>query len=186
MEQDTRSGELRVWLDKLRQDVSRQLEDESLPERTRQITAGLPLVAEAVCRYLHTGAEPDDLIQIGTVGLIKALDDGAGDQEDRVISCIEAQLQDYCDRNGLRGEGQPDSEEDLPDEKMNRLTEPERKVLTMRFGLQGEESRTAAEVAQLLGCSVEEVSGMQRTALRKLNGTKRAGRNIRVLRPFEE
>lgn len=187
--QDIRSEKLRLRLEQLREDVNRELEDETLSERTRQITAGLPLVAETACRYLHTGVTLDDLIQIGTVGLIKALDDGADDQEEQVVAYIEAELQDYCDRNGWKQEPpceESGSDEDHLEEKMKRLTEPEQKILVMRFGLRGEESRTAAEVAELLGLSLQEVSELQRTALRKMNGTCGFKRKNRVLKLFEE
>jgi RNA polymerase sigma-B factor len=42
--------------------------------RERAIAGGLPLVRSIARRYVHTGEPLDDLVQVGTIGLIKAVD----------------------------------------------------------------------------------------------------------------
>src|SRR3954463_1188596 len=45
-----------------------------LSSRSETIEAHLPLVRSIARRYLHSGEPLDDLVQVGTVGLIKAVD----------------------------------------------------------------------------------------------------------------
>lgn len=53
-------------------------------------------------------------------------------------------------------------------EAVGRLTEREQRVLSQRFGLDGEEARTLAEVGADLGISLERVRQIQKAALDKI------------------
>ncbi|MBA2348142.1 MAG: sigma-70 family RNA polymerase sigma factor [Solirubrobacterales bacterium] len=50
------------------------------------------------------------------------------------------------------------------------LPEPERKVVHLRFGTDGDVPRTAAQAARELGCSTREVASLEERALAKLSG----------------
>src|SRR5262249_2930832 len=49
-------------------------EDNDLAARERLIEAYLPLVASLARRYAHRGERLEDLVQVGAIGLIKAVD----------------------------------------------------------------------------------------------------------------
>ena len=50
------------------------------------------------------------------------------------------------------------------------LPEPERKVVHLRFGTDGDVPRTAAQAARELGVSTREVTSLEERALAKLAG----------------
>ena len=52
---------------------------------------------------------------------------------------------------------------------LDRLSERERRILRLRFGLDGEAVRTLDEVGAELNCSNERVRQLQNRALRKLH-----------------
>ena len=57
---------------------------------------------------------------------------------------------------------------------LTALTEREAHVLTLRFGLRGEESRTLAEVGQMLKLTRERVRQIELGALRKIGEALKA------------
>ena len=50
------------------------------------------------------------------------------------------------------------------------LTERERQILVMRYGLQGQREATQSEIGELLGISRSYVSRIEKKALQKLRG----------------
>ena len=64
--------------------------------RNKLIEHNLRLVAHIVKKYYATGAEPDDLISIGTIGLIKAVSTFKSDKKIRLATyaarCIENEI----------------------------------------------------------------------------------------------
>jgi RNA polymerase primary sigma factor len=62
---------------------------------------------------------------------------------------------------------------------LGHLTEQEREVLALRFGLDGKERHTLAEIGRLLDVSRERVRQVELKALRKLrNLTRRVPPNL--------
>jgi len=57
-------------------------------ERNARIEAGLPQAAVIAREYLDSGLSYDDLVQVGCIGLIKAVDSGT-DPEPLIRSEIE-------------------------------------------------------------------------------------------------
>ena len=79
----------------------------------------------------------------------------------------------------------PDAAQDVSlkdriDEVMNDLPKREQLILRKRFGLDGEEPHTLAEVGDLLDVSAERVRQLQESALRRL----KAPRKLQRLRAF--
>ena len=67
--------------------------------RNRLVEHNLRLVAHIVKKYCGTGADPDDLVSIGTIGLIKAVNTFNGEKNIRLSSyasrCIENEILMY-------------------------------------------------------------------------------------------
>jgi RNA polymerase primary sigma factor len=57
---------------------------------------------------------------------------------------------------------------------LTALTEREAHVLTLRFGLRGEEERTLAEVGEALGLTRSRVHQIERDALKKISEALKA------------
>lgn len=175
--------------------------------RNTLIEHNLRLVAHIVKKYYTSYKDQDDLISVGTIGLIKAIDSydvnngarfatyaGKCLQNEILMyfrsqkkSSLENSLNDPVDTDK---EGNPltyldilCSEEDIVDEIDMRirstlvykalkeaLNERERKIIAMRYGLDGHGvSRAQREVAAALGISRSYVSRIEKTALEKIN-----------------
>lgn len=67
--------------------------------RNKLVEHNLRLVAHIVKKYYHTGADPDDLVSIGTIGLIKAVNTFNKNKSVRLSSyasrCIENEILMY-------------------------------------------------------------------------------------------
>lgn len=166
----------------------------------------LRLVAHIVKKFDSTGEDNDDLISIGTIGLIKAINTFNKAKGTRLATyaakCIENEILMHLrsikknrqevsiyDPIGIDKEGNeitlidvlgtdPEVVADLVEndfeqkrllEKVTRLTNREKRVLEMRFGLFNGARRTQREIARRLGISRSYVSRIEKRAITKLN-----------------
>ena len=165
----------------------------------------LRLVAHIIKKYYGKQNEQDDLVSIGTIGLIKAIDTFNPDKNIRLSSyasrCIENEIlmhfragkktaQDISlnetidtDKDGnpltlLDIMAVDDHILDDLDRKLNtqklgkficeELTEREKTIIVLRYGLNGSEPVTQKNVAKLLGISRSYVSRIETKALKQL------------------
>lgn len=171
------------------------------------VERNLRLVAHIVKKYSYPGKEVDDLISIGTVGLIKAIDSFDSSKGTRLATyaakCIENEILMLIRNNkknksevylqdpiGIDKEGNEislmdvlSSDEDSIIEiveskiqikklysKINTcLSEREKNVVEMRYGLLEGKPKTQREIAKILGISRSYVSRIEKRALKKLN-----------------
>ena len=166
--------------------------------RNELIEHNLRLVAHIVKKYYNTGADQDDMISIGTIGLIKAVSTFNATYASR---CIENEIlmffrnqkktaQDVFisdpidtdkDGNTLTLIDVIADKSDIADEidtkiKVEKLrvilpvclTERERLIIEMRYGLCGREELTQREIAKKLNISRSYVSRIEKSALEKL------------------
>ena len=165
------------------------------------IEHNLRLVAHVVKKYQYLDEDPEDLISIGTIGLIKAVVTFNADKGNRLAAyaskCIENEILMYLrskkksnkevslyepigtDREG--NEIKLYDEEDVSEkiylreniqklyEKVeSELSDRERLVLKMRYGLYSGEEYTQREIARQLGISRSYVSRIEKSAVEKL------------------
>ena len=76
------------------------------------------------------------------------------------VICSEEDLFENFSAKELRGQ--------LREAMQRVLTERERKILTLRYGLNGDEALTQGETAQLCGISRSYVSRIEKKAMTKL------------------
>ena len=173
--------------------------------RNELIEHNLRLVAHIVKKYYNTGADQDDMISIGTIGLIKAVSTFNTDKGIHLATyasrCIENEIlmffrnqkktaQDVFisdpidtdkDGNTLTLIDVIADKSDISDEidtkiKVEKLrvilpiclTERERLIIEMRYGLCGREELTQREIAKKLNISRSYVSRIEKSALEKL------------------
>ncbi len=176
-----------------------------LDARNILIERNLRLVAHIMKKYYAQGSDQEDLISIGTIGLIKGIttfDPSKGARlatyaarcvENEILMHFRSQkkssqdvsLSDYIE-TGTDGAALSlmdvvSQDDDLFEQVTNRellrqmgkavdtvLTEQERQVICMRYGLGGQTPRRQREVAQATGISRSYVSRIEKRALEKL------------------
>ncbi|MDY3282424.1 RNA polymerase sporulation sigma factor SigE [Dysosmobacter sp.] len=176
-------------------------------ESARQalIEHNLRLVVYIARRFENTGINIEDLISIGTIGLIKAVGTYQPAKNIKLATyasrCIENEILMYLRKNAARkGEVSFDEplntdwdgnelllsdvlgtdgdtvmrpiEEDvdrsLLSAALQTLSDRERQIITMRFGLGGGKERTQKEVADHLGISQSYISRLEKRIIQRL------------------
>lgn len=176
-----------------------------LEARNVLIERNLRLVAHIMKKYYAQGTDQEDLISIGTIGLIKGISTFDASKGARLATyaarCVENEILMYF--RGQRKSAQDVSlsdyietgtdgaalslmdvvseDEDLLEHVSNRemirqlrgamdqcLTDQERQVLILRYGLDGCPARRQREVAQITGISRSYVSRIEKRGLEKL------------------
>ena len=176
-----------------------------LEARNILIERNLRLVAHIMKKYYAQVSDQEDLISIGTIGLIKAVNTYRTEKKIKLATyasrCIENEilmyfraqrksshdvsLSDYIE-TGTDGAALSlmdvvSQEEDMAESFCNReqvqlvgelvdtcLTEQEKRVICMRYGLQGYSPQRQREVAKATGISRSYVSRIEKRALEKL------------------
>lgn len=192
----------------------KKLKEGDMLAKSILVERNLRLVAHIVKKYSYPGKEVDDLISIGTVGLIKAIDSFDVSKGTRLATyaakCIENEILMLIRNNkktknevylqdpiGIDKEGNEislmdvlSSDEDSIIEiveskiqikklysKINTcLSEREKNVVEMRYGLLEGKPKTQREIAKILGISRSYVSRIEKRALKKLNKELSFGR----------
>ena len=181
-----------------------------LEARNVLVERNLRLVAHIMKKYYASESDQEDLISIGTIGLIKAVSSYKLDKNIRLATyasrCIENEIlmhfragrkraQDVSlselietgtDGAALELQDVVAGEEDLLEELSSRenarrlraaveavLTDQEREVVSMRYGLFGRQAQKQREVAARLGISRSYVSRIEKRALERLRETLR-------------
>lgn len=195
------SGEEAEYIRLLREGTS----EEAGQAKEILIERNLRLVAHIAKKYQNVDEEMEDLISVGCIGLIKAIDTfdaGKGRLATYACRCIDNELlmllrsKKKCSREvslfepiGQDKEGneihlvdvieqqQPDIIECMELGKNvrrlqsllnNCLTDRERQILIMRYGLQGQQEATQSEIGALMGISRSYVSRIEKKAIQKL------------------
>ena len=174
--------------------------------RQELILHNLRLVSHIVRKYYATAKNQEDLISIGTIGLIKAVDTFRVSEGARFATygarCIQNEiLMHFRSQKKLSAEvslnetidvdrdGNPltyidvlsceesfceDIERKISSEKAARLvksllTDRERQIIVLRYGMEGREPLTQREVAEKLKISRSYVSRIEKGAIEKLS-----------------
>jgi len=176
-----------------------------LEARNILIERNLRLVSHIMKKYYTNASDQEDLISIGTIGLIKGITTFDMNKGARLATyaarCVENEilmyfrsqkksaqdvsLSDYietgADGAALSLMDVVGQDEDLLEQVSNReliqqllkavdtaLTEQERQVVILRYGLGGRTAQRQREVAQTIGISRSYVSRIEKRALEKL------------------
>lgn len=191
------SEQLKLMMDG--QDIERERAKSELIQRN------LRLVVYIAKKFDNTGVENDDLISIGTIGLIKAINSFKVDKNIKLATyasrCIENEILMYLRRtarlksevsfdeplntdfegnelllsdilgtsaDSVYGEIESSAEKEQLKEALKKLSERERKIMFLRFGLGGGEEMTQKDVADLLGISQSYISRLEKKIILRL------------------
>ena len=135
--------------------------------RQKLIEHNLRLVAHIAKKYYADENDRDDLVSIGTVGLIKAVDSFDPTKGIRLSSyasrCIENEILMF-----FRSAKKTAQDVSLNDAVKTRLSPREREIILLRYGLTGQRPLVQREVAKKLNISRSYVSRLEKKALQKL------------------
>ena len=179
--------------------------DEADEAKSALIQHNLRLVVYIARKFDNTGVDADDLISIGTIGLIKAINSFNPDKNIKLATyasrCIENEILMYLRRTArlksevsfdeplntdfegnelllsdilgtsaesVYGEIELTAEKEILQKAMEKLTDRERKIMSLRFGLSGGEELTQKEVADMLGISQSYISRLEKKIIERL------------------
>ncbi len=197
----------------LPQPFSREQEEEYLERlssgdveaKSGLIEHNLRLVVYIAKRFENTGVDMEDLISVGTIGLIKAVNSFNSDKKIKLATyasrCIENEILMYLRKvSKLKSEVSLDEplntdwegnvlllsdilgtdadviykdiessvEKDILRQSFMKLSERERTIMELRFGLMGREERTQKEIADMMGISQSYISRLEKKILSRL------------------
>ncbi|EZP77957.1 sporulation sigma factor SigE [Parageobacillus genomosp. 1] len=173
--------------------------------RSLLIERNLRLVVYIARKFENTGINIEDLISIGTIGLIKAVNTFNPEKKIKLATyasrCIENEILMYLRRNNkVRSEVSFDeplnidwdgnelllsdvlgTEDDVITKDLEadvdrrllfnalrQLSEREKQIMELRFGLSGGEEKTQKDVADLLGISQSYISRLEKRIIKRL------------------
>lgn len=175
-------------------------------EKAREmlIVHNLRLVVYIARKFESTGICVEDLISIGTIGLIKAVNTFCPERNIKLATyasrCIENEILMYLRKNNQRVEvsideplnidwdgnelllsdvlgTDPDTinlhieqevERNVLNNAVSKLSDRERVIMEMRFGLNGRKEHTQKEVASLIGISQSYISRLEKKIINRL------------------
>ena len=176
--------------------------------KQRLIEHNLRLVVFIARRFENTGINLEDLISIGTIGLIKAIGTYRRDKNIKLATyssrCIENEILMYIrkisgqkvevsleepinmdydgnelllsdilgtDENVVTGRLEDAVDLQLLRMALKELSDRERELVLMRYGLEGRKELTQKEVAQKMGISQSYISRLEKKIMIKLRKT---------------
>ena len=182
-------------------DFSLRAENGDEAARKKLIEHNLRLVVYIAKKFDNTGVSIEDLISIGTIGLIKAVNTFRADRNIKLATyasrCIENEILMYLRKTGRQklevsldvdwdgnelllsdvlgtdgSEVDRELEESVDRELLHaalkKLSAREKRIVELRFGLNGESEYTQKQVADMLGISQSYISRLEKRIMRSL------------------
>lgn len=184
--------------------LSRLKNDEEVV-RTILIERNLRLVVYIARKFENTGVGVEDLVSIGTIGLIKAVNTFDPDKKIKLATyasrCIENEILMYLRRNNrtkteisfdeplnIDWDGnelllsdilgtdndiiyrylEDEIDKQLLEIALRKLSEREKRIMELRFGLNDGVEKTQKEVADMLGISQSYISRLEKRIIKRL------------------
>ena len=187
------------------EEILREIEKDNFERRELLVVHNLRLVVYIARKFENTGVGIEDLVSIGTIGLIKAVNTFRPSKKIKLATyasrCIENEILMYLRKTASR-KNEMSIDEPLnvdwdgnelllsdvlgsdsdsvnrnieqQDEKrrilclVQNLSERERQIMTMRFGLFGSKEYTQKQVADMMGISQSYISRLEKRIVQKL------------------
>lgn len=177
--------------------------DESV--KGQLIEHNLRLVVYIARRFDNSGVDLDDLVSVGTIGLIKAVNSFNADKNIKLATyasrCIENEILMHLrktvkiktevsfdeplntdmdgnelllsdvmgtDNDVVYKNIESGVENELLKEALKKLNQRERKIMCLRYGLDGTDEKTQKEVADMLGISQSYISRLEKKIIGRL------------------
>ncbi len=182
-----------------------KLAQDDVEAKSLLIEHNLRLVVYIAKRFENTGINIEDLISIGTIGLIKAVNTFKPDKKIKLATyssrCIENEILMYLRKThsqktevsfdeplntdydgnelllsdvlGTENDTvmrplEDDADKQLLFEALDRLSDRERDIVVMRYGIGGQKEQTQKEVAEKMGISQSYISRLEKRIMSRL------------------
>lgn len=186
-------------------EVLARLREGSDEARRTLIERNLRLVVYIARRFENTGINLEDLVSIGAIGLIKAINTFDSEKNIKLATyasrCIENEILMYLrktstqkseislseplntdwdgnelllsdilgtDNDMVMRPLEDDVDRELLMHALTKLSQREREIISLRFGLSGGKERTQKEVADILGISQSYISRLEKRIILRL------------------
>ncbi len=186
-------------------EIIKELHSGSVKARDKLVEHNLRLVVYIAKKFESSGINIEDLVSIGTIGLIKAVNTFKADKNIKLATyasrCIENEilmhlrkvnqqrldisldeplnvdwdgnellLSDVLGSDGLEINDNVEYEDEkrILHNCMDELSDRERLIMCMRFGMNGKKEHTQKEVADILGISQSYISRLEKRIILKL------------------
>ncbi|MBR3130039.1 MAG: RNA polymerase sporulation sigma factor SigE [Clostridia bacterium] len=173
--------------------------------KDKLIVHNLRLVVYLARKFENTGVQTEDLISIGTIGLIKAVETFKSEKKIKLATyasrCIENEilmhlrrttklklevsfeeplnvdwdgnellLEDILgtDPDVVSRDMEDEAERDLLNRALAKLSDCERDIIDLRFGLRNGEAQTQKQVADAMGISQSYISRLEKRIMKRL------------------
>ena len=173
--------------------------------KDKLIVHNLRLVVYLARKFENTGVQTEDLISIGTIGLIKAVETFKSEKKIKLATyasrCIENEilmhlrrttklklevsfeeplnvdwdgnellLEDILgtDPDVVSRDMEDEVERDLLNQALSKLSDRERDIIDLRFGLKNGEVQTQKQVADAMGISQRYISRLEKRIMKRL------------------
>ena len=144
--------------------------------REQLIVHNLRLVVYIARKFDNSGSNIEDLISIGTIGLIKAVNTFCPDRNIKLATyasrCIENEILMHLRKTASRKNeisiDEPEDEKYLLLSFIDKLPAREKQIMQMRFGMGGYNEYTQKQVADTLGISQSYISRLEKRIIVKL------------------
>ncbi len=173
--------------------------------RNKLIEHNLRLVVFLSKKYENTKIDLEDLVSIGTIGLIKGVNTYKLDKNIKLATyasrCIDNEILMFLRKNKKRrgeisfedslsydAEGnelhledilgtesdivtkglEEETDKNMLYEEINKLNKRDKKIMTLRYGLNNQDEMTQKDVADLLGISQSYISRIEKKVIRRL------------------
>ena len=187
------------------EEILLEIENDNFERRELLVVHNLRLVVYIARKFENTGVGIEDLISIGTIGLIKAVNTFRPSKKIKLATyasrCIENEILMYLRKTASRKNEMSIDEPlnvdwdgnelllgdvlgsasdsvnrniEYQDEKrrilslVKQLSDRERQIMTMRFGLFGSKEYTQKQVADMMGISQSYISRLEKRIVQKL------------------
>ena len=179
--------------------------DGDLFARDKLIEHNLRLVVFLAKKYENTGVDLEDLVSIGTIGLIKGIKTFSKDKNIKLATyasrCIDNEILMFlrknkkiksevsfdeslsfdADGNELKLEDilgtdadvvtkniEEETDKKIVLNEINKLSDRDREIIVLRYGLLGHEEMTQKDVADMLGISQSYISRIEKKVIKRL------------------
>ena len=123
--------------------------------KDKLIEHNLRLVVFLAKKYENTGVDLEDLVSIGTIGLIKGINTFHRDKNIKLATYASKGVETEDDKKLMINE-------------VLRLEPRDRDIMILRYGLLGQEEKTQKEVADMLGISQSYISRIEKKVIKRL------------------
>ena len=156
----------------------KEYESGSIDAKNKLIEHNLRLVVFLAKKYDNTKVDLEDLVSIGTIGLIKGINTYKLDKKIKLATyasrCIDNEILMYLRKNKKRNADISLEDSDMKlllMKEIQKLPKRDYDIMKLRYGLFGEKEVTQKELAEKLNISQSYISRIEKKVIKRIKET---------------